>query len=237
VKPRALLVHGGPGVPDSLGPLATELEPLFDCAGYAQRPHRDIPAFVEEALGHLRPPSWVIGHSWGGRLALEVARAAPADVLGLILIGSLGACGDGGWKAAAPRLTARLSDEERETLGQAAPADALSIIWPGYFARPEQAPPYPGWVVDTETADAVYAWAQEHADRNDLPDALRAFERPALILHGAFDHIPLAALEETAALFADGELRVLEGVGHFPWLERPGMIHDEAVDFLAARSS
>jgi pimeloyl-ACP methyl ester carboxylesterase len=32
------------------------------------------------------------------------------------------------------------------------------------------------------------------------------------------------------------ELRVLEGIGHFPWLERPGIVYDEVVDFVAAHS-
>jgi proline iminopeptidase len=237
VKQRALLLHGGPGVPDYLEPVAAELEPLFECNRYGQQPHTDIPAFVEEAVRHLRAPSWVVGHSWGGRLALEVVRAAPEQVLGLILIGSLGAVGDGGWKAAAPRLTARLTDEERRRLTGADPAEVLSIIWPAYFARPEAAPPYPGWAVDTETADAIYAWAQEHASQSDLADALSSFERPVLFLHGTHDHIPLEALEATVAVLPDAELRVLEGVGHFPWLEQPGMIRTEAVDFLAARSS
>jgi proline iminopeptidase len=237
MKPRALLLHGGPGIPDYLEPLAAELEPLFVCDRYAQEPHADVPAFVEEALGHLRAPSWIVGHSWGGRLALEVAAAAPEHVLGLILIGSLGAVGDGGWRDAGPRLTSRLTDEERRELAAAAPGDVLSIIWPGYFSDRKTAPPYPGWVVDTATVDTIYAWVQERAPRNELADALRAFAPPVLLLHGTFDHIPLEALKATAELLPNAELRLLEGIGHFPWLERPGIIFGEAVDFVAARSS
>jgi proline iminopeptidase len=237
MKPRALLLHGGPGVPDYLGPLEHELEPLFDCNRYQQEPHADVPAFVEEALGHLRAPSWIVGHSWGGRLALEVAAAAPERVLGLVLIGSVGAVGDGGWKAAGPRLTSRLTEDERQRLAAAAPEDQLRIIWPGYFADHGLAPPYPDWVVDTETVAAIYDWVQEGGPRNELAGALRAFEPPVLLLHGAFDHVPLEALEQTAELLPQAELRVLDGLGHFPWLERPGIIHDEAVDFVAVRSS
>ncbi|MFL5964625.1 MAG: alpha/beta fold hydrolase [Gaiellaceae bacterium] len=237
MKPRALLLHGGPGIPDYLEPVAAELAPVFECERYAQEPHLDIPSFVEEALDHLRAPSWLVGHSWGGRLALEVAAAAPEQLLGLILIGSLGAVGDGGWKDAGPRLTARLTAEERRQLSSAAAGEQLRIIWPGYFADPVLAPPYPGWIVDTETVDAIYAWAQEHAPGNELADAVRSFEQPALLLHGTFDHIPLAAVEATAALLPNAELRVLDGLGHFPWLERPGSIYDEVVDFIPARSS
>jgi proline iminopeptidase len=237
MKPRALLLHGGPGIPDYLEPVAAELEPLFACDRYAQEPHADVPAFVAEALGHLRAPSWLVGHSWGGRLALEVAAAAPEQVLGLVLIGSLGAIGDGGWKNAGPRLTSRLSADERGQLESTAPEEVLSLIWPGYFADRELAPPYPGWVVDTATVDAIYAWVQEHGPGNELAGVLRSFEPPALLLHGSFDHIPLEAVEATTKLLPHGELRVLEGLGHFPWIERPGIIYDEVVDFVAARSS
>ena len=119
----------------------------------------------------------------------------------------------------------------------AAPGELLEVIWPGYFSDRELAPPYPGWIVDTETVDAIYAWVQEHGPRNELADALSSFAPPVLLLHGSFDHIPLEALEATAALLPAAELRVLEGVGHFPWLERPGIIYAEVVDFLASRSS
>ena len=237
MKPRALLLHGGPGIPDYLEPLAAELAPLFECDRYGQEPHADVPAFVEEALGHLHSPSWLVGHSWGGRLALEVAAAAPEKLLGLILIGSLGAIGDGGWKDAGPRLTSRLTEAERQQLASAAPGEVLEIIWPGYFSDRELSPPYPGWIVDIETVDAIYAWVQEHGPRNELADALSSFAPPVLLLHGSFDHIPLEALEATAELLPAAELRVLEGVGHFPWLERPGIIYAEVVDFLASRSS
>jgi proline iminopeptidase len=186
VKPRALLLHGGPGVPDYLEPLAAELEPLFECDRYQQQSHADVPAFVEEALTNLRARSWIVGHSWGGRLALEVAAAAPERALGLVLIGSVGAVGDGGWRDAGPRLTSRLTDEERRQLASVAPGDELRVIWPAYFADRELAPPYPDWVVDTETVDAIYAWVQERAPRNELADALRSFEPPVLLLHGAF---------------------------------------------------
>jgi pimeloyl-ACP methyl ester carboxylesterase len=38
-------------------------------------------------------------------------------------------------------------------------------------------------------------------------------------------------------LMPNAELRVLEEIGHFRWLERPGIIYDEVVDFVASRSS
>ena len=235
MRPRALLLHGGPGLPDYLDPLPAELEPDFELDRYTQARHFDVPAFVDEALGHLPDPGWVVGHSWGGYLALQVAAAAPERVLGLVLIGSLGAVGDGGWEAAGERLVSRLTDDERARLEEAAPGEGLAIVWPGYFSHRELAPPYPGWRTDPEVLAAIYGWVQSHGD--ELAPALGGFDRPVLILHGTYDHIPLEPVRETAALLPGAELRVLDDIGHFPWLERPGIVHHAVVDFLGPRSS
>lgn len=235
MRPRALLLHGGPGLPDYLDPLPAELAPDFELDRYTQARHFDVPAFVDEALTHLPEPAWVVGHSWGGYLALQVAAAAPDRVLGLVLIGSLGAVGDGGWEAAGERLVSRLTDDERARLERAAPGEGLAIVWPGYFSRRELAPPYPDWRTDPEVLGAIYEWVQAHGD--ELAPALGGFGRPVLILHGTYDHIPLEPVRETAALLPGAELHVLDDVGHFPWLERPGIVHDAVVDFLGPRSS
>jgi proline iminopeptidase len=238
MKPRALLLHGGPGLSDYLDPLAEELSPLFKLDRYAQNPHTDVPAFVEEALGHLHAPSWIVGHSWGGHLALHVAAAAPAGLQGLILIGTLGAVGDGGWEASGPRLRTRLTDDEVARLDAATSGgEGLEILWPAYFARRELAPPYPGLSADGETLQAIYDWVRAHGPSGELAAALRGFDEPVLAIHGTDDHIPLEAVQETIALLPDGELRILEGTGHFPWLEQPGVVHDAVVDFRASRSS
>ena len=69
--------------------------------------------------------------------------------------------------------------------------------------------------------DAIYAWVQEHGD--ELAPALGGFGRPVLILHGTYDHIPLEPRPgDRRALLPGAELRVLDGIGHFPWLEQPG---------------
>ena len=83
--------------------------------------------------------------------------------------------------------------------------------------------------------ESIYAWVQEHGP--ELAPALAGLDLPVLILHGTYDHIPLAPVQATAALLPGAELHVLEGIGHFPWLERPGIVHDAAVDFVPSRSS
>ena len=84
--PRVLLLHGGPGLGfDYMSELADELADENDVAWYQQRgqepsavggPHSvaldvDDARRVLDALGWER--AYVVGHSWGGHLALHVA--------------------------------------------------------------------------------------------------------------------------------------------------------------------
>ena len=52
--------------------------------------------------------------------------------------------------------------------------------------------------------------------------ALATLGTPVSILAGRVDvGLPLAAMEELAGLFPAAELSVLEGAGHFPWVDNP----------------
>jgi len=47
---------------------------------------------------------------------------------------------------------------------------------------------------------------------------------PAIFIHGALDPIPAAEIERSARLVPSANLHLLEGIGHFPWLEQPGSV-------------
>ncbi len=236
--PRALFLHGGPGLNDYLDSLEAELDGVFTIERYEQGKHRDVPAFVAEAEEHLTEPAWLVGHSWGGRLAFEVAAAVPEPVLGVVAIGSLGALGLGYWDETGPRMLERLTDDERARLDNADPGERLRILWPAYFSSREVMPPFPESLRgDGDVLEAIHGWISSRVDDPAVGEGLRRFARPVLVVHGEHEAIPLAGLEETVAVLPDAELTVLEGVAHFPWLERPGSIREVVVDFLARRSS
>jgi proline iminopeptidase len=238
VKPRALFLHGGPGLNDYLDSFEVELADVFAIERYEQAKHHDVPAFVAEAVEHLAEPAWLVGHSWGGRLAFEIAARAPDGVLGVVAVGSLGALGLGGWDETEPRMLERLTDEERTRLEAAGPGEGLRIVWPAYFSSRAVVPPFPeGLRGDGDVLESIYAWISEHGGDPTVADGLRGFARPVLAIHGELDAIPLAGVEETVALLPDAELVVLDGVAHFPWDERPGSVREVVVDFLSRRSS
>ena len=57
--------------------------------------------------------AWLVGHSWGGYLALRVATRFPERVSGVLAIGTLGAIGDGGAGQLGLNILSRLDEATR----------------------------------------------------------------------------------------------------------------------------
>jgi len=68
-----------------------------------------------------------------------------------------------------------------------------------------------------------------------LAVGLSAVELPMSFIGCTGSPIPVEAVRHTADLAPHAELEVLEGVGHFPWLEQKGLVV-AAVDRLARRA-
>ena len=166
--PPVLLLHGGPGLGfNYLRDLAEELAEENDVAWYQQRgqapsavdgPHT-VATDVDDARRVLDALGWdkayVVGHSWGGHLALHVAEALPDRLRGVLSVDPLGAVGDGRWPEFDEELFRRTPEpvraraqklDELSMKGEADDALALEgmrLVWPAYFADPEAAPPMP----------------------------------------------------------------------------------------------
>jgi pimeloyl-ACP methyl ester carboxylesterase len=166
--PPVLLLHGGPGLGfDYLRDLAEELAQENDVAWYQQRgqepsaaaPPNTVTADVGDARRVLDTLVWerayVVGHSWGGHLALHVAEAMPERLLGVLAVDPLGSIGDGRWPEFDEELFRRTPEAVRarareiDELAMAGAADdelaleGMRLVWPAYFADPERAPPMP----------------------------------------------------------------------------------------------
>ena len=67
--------------------------------------------------------------------------------------------------------------------------------------------------VDRYVAASLGSW--------DWRPALRRVNAPTLIIHGTADPLPVASAREWAAALPDARLLLFQGVGHFPYLEKP----------------
>jgi len=66
----------------------------------------------------------------------------------------------------------------------------------------------------------------------DWRSSLSQVQVPALVIHGTLDPLPLEGAKEWASVLQNGELLLLEGVGHFPYLEVPHRFFEAVNQFL-----
>jgi len=234
--------------PDYTAPLAAELEDAFGVIRYQQRglaPSTTSGPFgigrhVADAIAVLDAAgagrAWVVGHSWGGHLAMHLAVQHPGRLLGLVIVDPLGAVPDGGASDMEQNLTERIRPElaarareldERAMAGQGTAEDALeslAIVWPGYFSAPQAAAPMPPLRLSVECYAGTFASIQAHFDQHTLERSLPALTMPAIFVLGAASPIPVRHGMASAGLIPDAQYQIEKDCGHFPWLERPGSV-------------
>ncbi len=189
--PQAILLHGGPCISASyMEPLVPHLAGVFRQSLYQQRglapttvdgPYTveanvaDAAAVIDETAGGR---AWIVGHSWGGHLALQVLAAIPERIAGAIIVDPLGAHFDV-MSEFGERLQAPLSEKDRarvreieakEEAGTATPEESLEdfrLVWPSYFADPASAPPMPDMDMAVAPFTATMASIGEHCRGRD----------------------------------------------------------------------
>jgi pimeloyl-ACP methyl ester carboxylesterase len=195
--PVAVVLHGGPGMSANyLDPLTDLLGDVFSTVSYQQRglppttiraPYTveanvaDAVAVIDQVAGER---AWIVGHSWGGHLALHLLAARPERLEGAIILDPLGAYLEV-FEEFGHRMTAPLSDAQRaraeeidakEERGEATPEEsreAFSLVWPSYFADPATAPPCPDLAFDAATFAGTFASVREHEQAGTLRAACR----------------------------------------------------------------
>jgi pimeloyl-ACP methyl ester carboxylesterase len=245
----ALLLHGGPGLPDYLESCAAELANLFTTIRYTQRgtapttvgPPYTIETHMADALAVLDAfeleQAWVIGHSWGGHLALHLAAAHPERFHGIVCIDTLGASPEP-LAEFHENLRRNLSEEERarvaeiderEEEGELTEAEVLerqAILWPQYFFDPAAAPRRLTDTVGLECRVETNRSIEEHFELGTLAGSLRNRVRmPALFAHGMGDPLPVESSVATAKLIRKARVARIPRSGHFPWIEQAGFLN------------
>lgn len=191
----------------------------------------------------------LLGHSWGAGVAALHAARYPGRIGRLLVVGPIPAT-RGYFTQAFADLEARRDTATRRRIGE---LRATRLADPGDPARCRAY--YAAWFAhyfaDTaalrRTRGDFCAGSREAlankvhgVDRATMPSlgdwdwrpALRTIDAPALVIHGTEEFIPVPGAREWAAALPNGRLLLLEGSGHFPYLEVPGPFFAAADAFL-----
>ena len=188
-------------------------------------------SYVDVAAAHLSGPAAVVGCSFGGRVALEVAFHRPELVDRLVLVGA----GLGNWDWSEATQADFAEEEELIEQGDLAGAAAQQArMWLGPDAEPS--------VRELTEAMTLRSYEQqlpmEELARATWPqpsaaERLAEIAAPTLVVVGTEDVSDILAMSAHLALEIPGaRLERIDGAGHLPSLERPDELNRLLVDFL-----
>jgi proline iminopeptidase len=260
--PSIVLLSGGPGFGSYLQPVAEALALSHRCilfdqrgtgASQSEKPDADSLALAGaiadlEALRlHLKLGRWsLLGHSWGGMLAMAYATQHPDRLDNLVLVGTggptldfFGPFGDTLAGRATPEEVANLAKWNDPVTSAEDPAlaakERLRLRFPAYFySREKAAAAWPAFAKVPFTPATYGALITDlQRQKFDLRRGLEQVRCPTLVVHGRQDPIPASVVYEIRDAMPQLELRFIEKSGHFPWLEQPEETFSVLRAFLA----
>lgn len=194
-----------------------------DMAGHGASPEAPRPGRMAERTDEVirliqdrdLGPAIVLGVSFGGMVAQNVALARPDLVEGLVLAGCPGRIP----QEARAAILKRGSDAEEG--GMAAVLDATMERWftPPFMPAVEVARVRQR-LLDNKASNWAAAW--EAISEHDALDRLSAFGKPCLVIAGEKDlATALTAKQALAAALPGADLAVLPGAPHMMQIEQP----------------
>ena len=258
-----VVLHTGPGTPsDYLAPLAAQAQGrrviFYDQLGCGLSDHPydpnlwSIDLFVEElsvvrrtlGLNHIH----LLGHGWGGMLALEHALSGAPGLASLTLVSTPASVPD--WMIELEDLIAALPMGARLALTQAIQDRSTST--PGYVEAAALFDQRHGCRVQPMPAPLRRSRESAHRYREvmetlwgphpfaptgplatwDVTARLDEINIPTLVLGGHYDKTPPHLTASLHRAIPYSEYALFEQSAHFPHLEEPERFHATLADFL-----
>ena len=255
--PVLILLHGGPGISSdyltSLDPLASpDLRLItYDQQGAGRSAATagftftvaEYVADLEAVRGALHASQiHLLGHSWGGMLAMAYAGAHPTEVASIVMMDSTPPT-YAEYQAGSMRADARLSQLQTSgivpnPLPNPNGDDCVPVIkayLPVYFYDPHFTSPA---LAGIQCSQKAMDQTEAKISGFNLSPALRTFTPPVLVLFGAADPFGTQWASDIGAAFpaAHPDQKIVPAAGHMPWLEQPGSSFALLRSFLTQRA-
>ena len=228
---RQLIVYDQRGRGESSAPPGEKAARIEHDAG-------DLGA-LRTALGYRR---WdVLGHSWGGGIAVLGTEQDREGVRRLVLVNSVGPRSESWLPQLHDAAVARLAAAQRAVLQHIDPVTLLTgdpaaqsaysrAMYPAWFADPEMAQLFVPPRSESRTGAAIASRLRR--DGYDWSTLVRAVQVEALVLHGADDLLPPSVARELVALLPKARLSIIPSAGHMPFWEAPEAFFGQVEQFL-----
>jgi len=156
----------------------------------------------------------MLGHSYGGFLALEYALRWPESLTRLVLVGTSA----GPVRAWTDRVA---TDDELR--------DRFRGVWPQFFAGADKHwPLFESLRFSAEPYNAAFT---RELPRYDVRSRAASVRTPALLIVGSGDHYR-SQMEWLADAMPNATLRIVQDAGHFPFVEQQAEFTREVAAFL-----
>jgi pimeloyl-ACP methyl ester carboxylesterase len=231
------VIHGGPGAPGEMAPVARELSSLTGVLEPLQTKN-SFEGQVQELRGVLKKhgdlPIILIGFSWGAFLSYVLAARYPELVRKLVLIGS-GPFEEKYADNIVPDRVSRLTENERveafsliEKINDPATPDKDKPMAKlgELFAKADTYAPLASLKtellnVSEEINRKVWAEAKPLRTSGELLKLGSRIACPVIAIHGDYDpHLAVGVKEPLSRVIKDFQFMLLEKCGHEPWREK-----------------
>jgi pimeloyl-ACP methyl ester carboxylesterase len=233
---RVVVLHGGPGAPGYMAPVAKELATQWGVLEPMQSTD-SVDGQVEELkdalLAHSEPPVSLIGSSWGAMLGFLFSAKYPHLVKQLIMIGSA-VFEESYAKTIDETRLNRLTDEEKQRVeilladlnDPNCPDKNIPFAELGTLFSKTDA--YDPLSLENEVIEHQYhvfqsVWSEFQTFRSQgrLLELGRRIECPVIAIHGDYDSHPAEGVQKPLSqVLKQFEFILLPKCGHLPWTER-----------------
>lgn len=239
--PCLVLLHGLFGSQDNLAGIARAAEANFtvismDLRNHGQSPHSDSMTYSQMAADVLDTlpadiePFFLLGHSMGGKVAMQLALEQPERVQALVVAD----------------IAPVVYDSRHDSIIKAMQSVAIESI----TQRSEADQQLARTIAEKGVRQFLLKNLQKHDDRFvwrchlpaiaacypevlKAPESTSSYEKPVLFIKGAnSDYILPEHQEPIRQLFPKAQAKIIHGAGHWLHAEKPAAFNKLVLDFL-----